>query len=164
MNVVADFVDPPGPLGDGYRVGWPRGKRAHRELSVSRLPRRTVLIGALSRAGTLARRVVRPLQPKGGMDVEIQTRDVDMQPEWRALIDQRLARLADRYPKLTRVHVTLKHGRHHVHGVEEVDIVAGCAGATIRAAKQEGEMRDAVHAALDVLESQLAAYHEQRRP
>ena len=97
------------------------------------------------------------------MDVEIQTRYVDMQPEWRALIDQRLARLADRYPKLTRVHVTLKHGRHHVHGVEEVDIVAGCAGATIRAAKQEGEMRDAVHAALDVLESQLAAYHEQLR-
>jgi ribosomal subunit interface protein len=97
------------------------------------------------------------------MDVELQTRDIAMQPEWRALIEQRLARLADRYPKLTRVHVTLKHGRHHLHGVEEADIVAACAGATVRAAKEEDQMRDAVHAALDVLESQLAVHHEQRR-
>jgi ribosomal subunit interface protein len=103
------------------------------------------------------------LQPDDGMDIDIQTLHVDMQPEWRALIDRRLARLADRYPRLKRVHVTLKHGRHHLHGVEEVDIVAACAGATVRAAKREGEMRDAVHAALDVLENQLAAHHEQRR-
>jgi ribosomal subunit interface protein len=97
------------------------------------------------------------------MDVEIQTQHVEMQPEWRALIDQRLARLAERYPTLSRVHVTLKHGRHHLRGVEEVDIVATCPGATVRAAKQEAEMRDAVHAALDVLERQLAAHHEERR-
>jgi ribosomal subunit interface protein len=96
------------------------------------------------------------------MDLEIQTRDVDMQPGWRALIEQRLARLGDRYPKLTRVHVTLKHGRHHLHGVEEVDIVAACPGATLCAAKREEGMRDAVHAALDVLESHLAAHHDQR--
>jgi len=97
------------------------------------------------------------------MDVEIQTRYVDMQPEWRALIDQRLARLAGRHPKLTRVHVTLKHGRHHLRGVEEVDIVATAAGATVCAAKQEQAMRDAVHAALDVLESRLAAQEDERR-
>src|SRR3990170_658058 len=53
------------------------------------------------------------------MDVEIQTHHVDMQPDWRALIDERLARLAERYPKLIRVHVTLRHGRHHLRGVEE---------------------------------------------
>lgn len=97
------------------------------------------------------------------MDVEIQTQHVDMQPEWRALIDARLARLAERYPKLIRVHVTLRHGRHHLHGTEEVDIVATCPGATLRAAKQEEGMRDAVHAALDVLERELAAHHEERR-
>ena len=59
--------------------------------------------------------------------------------------------------------MTLKHGRHHLRGVEEVDIVATCPGATLRAAKQEEEMRDAVHAALDALERELTAHHEERR-
>ena len=59
--------------------------------------------------------------------------------------------------------MTLKHGRHHLHGAEQVDIVATCPGATLRAAKQEEEMRDALHAALDVLERELAAHHEERR-
>jgi ribosomal subunit interface protein len=97
------------------------------------------------------------------MDVEIQTQRVAMQPEWRALIEERLARLAERYPRLIRVHVTLKHGRHHLRGAEEVDIVATCPGATLRAGKQAEEMRDALHAALDALERELAAHHEVRR-
>jgi ribosomal subunit interface protein len=97
------------------------------------------------------------------VDVEIQTQQVDMHPEWRALIDERLGRLAERYPDLIRVHVTLKHGRHHLRGTEEVDVVATCPGATLRAAKQEEAMRDAVHAALDSLERQLADHHEERR-
>jgi ribosomal subunit interface protein len=97
------------------------------------------------------------------MDIEIQTRQVTMHPAWRALIEERLARLADRYPDLIRVHVTLRHGGHHLRGTEEVDVVATCPGATLRAAKQEERMRDAVHAALDALERELAAHHETRR-
>jgi ribosomal subunit interface protein len=98
-----------------------------------------------------------------GMDIEIQTQNVDMQPEWRGLVEQRLERLAARYPELLRVHVTLRHGGHHRYGVEEVDVVANCAGATLRAAKEREQMRDAVHAALDALESALAAHHAERR-
>jgi CspA family cold shock protein len=104
-----------------------------------------------------------PVATEARVDIEIQTQHVAMQPEWRALIEERLARLAERYPELIRVHVTLRHGRHHLRGVEEVDVVATCTGATLRAAKQEEEMRDAVHAALEVLERQLAAHHEERR-
>lgn len=96
------------------------------------------------------------------MDVEIQAIQVDIEPEWRALIDARLARLAGRYPELMRVHVTLKHGGHHRVGTEEVGVVANCAGATLRAAKQEVHMRDAVHAAFDALERELAVHHEAR--
>jgi ribosomal subunit interface protein len=99
----------------------------------------------------------------GVMDVEVQTQHVDMQPGWRTVIDERLARLAERYPRLVRVHVTLKHGGHHLRGLEEVDIVATCPGATIRAAKQKEEMQAAVHAALDALERQLAQHHEEHR-
>jgi ribosomal subunit interface protein len=97
------------------------------------------------------------------MDIEIQTQHVEMLPEWRTLIDARLAHFGERYPELIRVHVTLKHGRHHRHGTEEVDVVATCSGATLRAAKQEEEMRAAVHAALDALERELAQHHAARR-
>ena len=96
------------------------------------------------------------------MDVEIQTQHIEMQPTWRALIDERLQRLAARYPRLIRVHVTLRHGRH-LRGLEEVAIVATCPGATLRAAKQEEDMRAALHAALDALDRELAAHHEARR-
>jgi len=94
---------------------------------------------------------------------QIQTQHVTLQPDWRALIEERLRRLGERYPRLIRVHVTLKHGRHHAKGTEEVDIVATCPGATLRAAKQEESMRDAIHAALDALERELVAHHEARR-
>ena len=97
------------------------------------------------------------------MDIEIQTQHVDMQSDWRTLIDERLARLGERYPELIRVHVTLKHGPHHLRGTEEVDIVATYPGATLCAAKKEEQMRDAVHAALDAFERELAAHHEKRR-
>jgi ribosomal subunit interface protein len=97
------------------------------------------------------------------MDVEIQAVGCEMQPEWRDLIEERLARLAGRFPELIRVHVTLKHGGHHRLGTEEVDVVANCAGAVLRAAKQEEQVRDAVHAALDALERELVAHHEARR-
>jgi ribosomal subunit interface protein len=97
------------------------------------------------------------------MDIEIQSLHVEVAPEWRTLIDDRLAMLAARYPELIRVHVTLKHGAHHQRGLEEVDVVATCTGGTLRAGKQEETMRAAVHAALDALEREVAAQHEQRR-
>jgi ribosomal subunit interface protein len=97
------------------------------------------------------------------MDVEIQTQHVAMQPAWQDLIDRRIARLGAHYPRLIRVHVTLKHGRHHAQGTEQVDIVASFPGATLRAAKEKEDMTAALHAALDALEDELAKHHEERR-
>ena len=97
------------------------------------------------------------------MDLEIQSQHVPMQPEWRAFVDERVARLGERYPELIRVHVTLKRGRHHQQGADEVDVVANVAGVTLRAAKQKERMLDALHAALDALERELASHHEERR-
>jgi ribosomal subunit interface protein len=104
------------------------------------------------------------MNPTPEVSHRIQTQHVALQPEWRALIEERLARLAERYPELIRVHVTLRHDRHHRSGVEEVDILATRAGRTLRAAKQEETMRDAIHAALDAVERELAAHHEAHRP
>jgi len=104
-----------------------------------------------------------PVAAFHGVDIEIQTQHVDMQPDWSAFIDERLARLAERYPRLIRVHVTLKQGGHHRRGNEEVAVVATYPGATLRASKQEETMRDALHAAFDALERELAAHHDERR-
>jgi ribosomal subunit interface protein len=97
------------------------------------------------------------------MDIELQSRNVDVQPEWRVTIADRLARLAERHPRLLRVHVTLEHDRHHRSGTERVAVVANCAGTTVRAAKDAERMADALHAALDALEHALAARAERRR-
>jgi ribosomal subunit interface protein len=97
------------------------------------------------------------------VDLVIRAVGLEIEPECRVLIEDRLARLAARFPELIRAHVTLKHGGHHRVGTEEVDIVANCAGVTLRAAKQEEHIRDAVHAALDALERELGVHHEVRR-
>jgi ribosomal subunit interface protein len=97
------------------------------------------------------------------MDIELQSRNVDVQPGWRVTIADRLARLAGRHPRLLRVHVTLDHGRHHRSGTERVAVVANAAGTAFRVEKRGERMEDAIHAALDALEHALAARAERRR-
>ncbi len=91
--------------------------------------------------------------------VEIQAQQVVMQPRWRDLIDDQVARLERRYPRLIRIHVTLKHGRHHLQGAEQVDILASVPGRTVRIGKQEEEMAAALHAAFEALERELDEYY-----
>ncbi len=92
------------------------------------------------------------------MDLEIQTQHVTMQPEWLELIEKGVEKLAKRHPRVTRVHVTLKHGQHHRQGQEEADILANVPGRTLRVAKQEETMTVALHAGLEALERELDEY------
>jgi ribosomal subunit interface protein len=96
------------------------------------------------------------------MNVEIQTRHVTMEPAWKALIDERLAKLTERFPELLRVHVTLRRDGHHQHGSDEVDVVANVSGTTLRAAKRREDVLAALHVALDALERELANHHSER--
>jgi len=97
------------------------------------------------------------------VDLEIRTQNVTLQPEWRTLIEQRIARLESRYPELMRLQVTLKHGEHHQQGFEEASILASAAGTSLRAGKQKEDMGAALHAALDAIERELDAHHDRRR-
>jgi ribosomal subunit interface protein len=97
------------------------------------------------------------------MDVEIQTRGIELLPELRAIVAERLVELERRYPELLRVHVTLKREGHHQQGNDEVDVVGVCTGGTVRAAKQKEGVRDALHAALDAFQRQLEDHHDRRR-
>lgn len=97
------------------------------------------------------------------MDLEIQTRHAELDPTWRDLIEQQVAKLTEKYPELMRVHVVLGHTRHHREGLEDVSIVANVRGTTLRAAKQAEQAPDALHAAFAALAKELQRFHEKRR-
>jgi len=96
-------------------------------------------------------------------DVEIQARGLTLDPAWRELIERSVAKLAERYPEPMRVHVTLTHSRHHRHGVEAISVVANLPGTTLRVAKQEDVVPDAIHAAFLTLNAEFKRFHRERR-
>ncbi len=96
------------------------------------------------------------------MNVKIQTRHVTMTPAWKALIDERLAKLAERFTELVRVRVSLRRDGHRQHGSDEVDVVANVSGTPLRATKRREAGLAALHAAFDALERELADHHSER--
>lgn len=96
-------------------------------------------------------------------DIEIQSRGFTLDPVWRGLVERSVERLAERYPELLRIHVTLTHAAHHRHGVEEVAIVANVPGDVLRVAKLEEEIPDAIHAAFLALAKEFERVHRERR-
>jgi cold shock protein len=97
------------------------------------------------------------------MILEIQTRQIDLDPDWRDLTERLAERLAARYPEMLRLHVTVSHLPHHRRGLEEVALVANVEGVTLRADKQEERVRTALHAAFDALALELGRHHRERR-
>ncbi|HET7224759.1 MAG TPA: HPF/RaiA family ribosome-associated protein [Candidatus Eisenbacteria bacterium] len=97
------------------------------------------------------------------MDLEIQTEHIELDPNWRDLIETLANHVEARYPELLRLHVTLKHGPHHRVGFEDVALVANVEGRTFRAEKREEKVRAAIHAAFHALDIEMERYHQERR-
>jgi len=96
------------------------------------------------------------------LDLEIQSRHADVDPQWRELIERNAARWADRHPWPLRVHATLEHGRHR-HGAEHVAIVAAYPRHTLRVEKQGDSMEDAIHAACTAMDREMRKVKDVRR-
>lgn len=90
------------------------------------------------------------------MDLDITTRGTQLRPEWRDLIESRAERIAQRHARLMRLRVTLEGSRHHQEGAHEVRLSAALPGQILHASKAQPEMRDALHAAFEALERELA--------
>lgn len=97
------------------------------------------------------------------MELEVQTRQIDLDPASRDLIETRAARLSERYPEMLRLHVTLRHGTHHRAGYEEAKLLANLEGTTLFAAKRGARATVALHAAFEALGIALARHHRLRR-
>ena len=96
-------------------------------------------------------------------DLEVQTRNIGLDPRWRDLVDEEAAALAERFPELIRLHVTLRHTPHHRRGAEEATLVASVPDRVVRVAKRESLMLEALHAAFGVIGRELGEYHRERR-
>jgi ribosomal subunit interface protein len=97
------------------------------------------------------------------LNVDIHAKHVPLRDPWRVLIDERLAKLADRYPELLRVQVKVARSTHHQRGTEEVGLLATVPGRALRAGKEDADMVAALHAAFDALEREMQRQHEQHR-
>ena len=98
-----------------------------------------------------------------GFGLEIQTRRIDLDPRWRDLIEEEAARLAGRFPRLMRLHVTMSHHPRHRFGAEEAALVANAPSRTIRVTKRAERMLDALHAAFRAAERTIAEKSRSRR-
>jgi ribosome-associated translation inhibitor RaiA len=96
------------------------------------------------------------------MDLEIQTRECDLRPEWRGVIEEWVGKLSTRFPRILRLHVRLRRSRHHRQGGDEVRVLANLPGRTVTAAKRGADMVAATHAAFEGLGRELAALSEKR--
>jgi len=97
------------------------------------------------------------------MDLEIQTRHVELDPAWRDLIERSADRLRTRYPEVLRLHVTLTRDRHHRVGTRNVTLVANVEGGTLYADKRDAHVPGALRAAFDALRRELRRHHRVRR-
>lgn len=96
------------------------------------------------------------------MDLEIQTRECDLRPEWRQVIEDWVGKISARFPRILHLHVRLRRSRHHRHGTEEVRLLAKLPGRTVTAAKGGADMVAATHAAFEGLGRELSALSEKR--
>jgi ribosome-associated translation inhibitor RaiA len=96
------------------------------------------------------------------MDLEIQTRECDLRPEWRGVIEDWVGKLSARFPRILRLHVRLCRSRHHRQGGDEVHVLANLPGRTVTAAKRGPDMVAATHAAFEGLGRELTALSRKR--
>jgi len=96
-------------------------------------------------------------------DLGIQCRHVELAPAWRDRIERAADTWAERYPDVTRIHVTLAHAGHHRHGFEEVTVAATVPGRRVHVAKRGETMMVALREALQATERELRVAHEVRR-
>src|SRR5512144_1719100 len=96
------------------------------------------------------------------MELEIQTRQIELDPAWRDLVEREAQQLSTRFPEMLRLRVTLTHLPHHRRGTEEVALVANVPRATLRADKREEHVRTAIHAAFQALATELERHHRER--
>jgi cold shock CspA family protein len=90
------------------------------------------------------------------LDIHIKGQQVEILPEWRAKIEEELARLQKHYSDpILHARVEIIGTRHHRHGAFEVHLAATVTGDTITIMRQGEFVRPLLVEAFDVLDRRL---------
>jgi len=99
------------------------------------------------------------------MELHIESRNVEMIPEWKTEIEDRMAKLHAGHDELIHGRVTLTKDRHHhkaQNGVEALIVVSLAGRHTITARKAAITFEEAIRAAFSAMQIELQKYHEKR--
>ena len=99
------------------------------------------------------------------MDLEIQSRNVDMTPRWKTEIEARMADLQRGHDDLTHGRVTLTKNRHHrkLDNVAEALVLVTLPGRhTVTARKEDKTFEEAIRSAFEAVSIELRKYREKR--
>lgn len=99
------------------------------------------------------------------MDLQIESRNVEMTPEWRTEIEDRMDKLQAEYNELIHARVTLTKNTHHRKArnvAEAVIVVTLPVRHTITARKGEKTFEEAIRAAFSSIDIELRKYREKR--
>ncbi len=97
------------------------------------------------------------------MELQIESRDIEMTPEWKEEIEERMSRLQSGHGDLIHGRVTLTKNLHHNHAsnVAEALVVVSLPGRhTITARKREKTFEEAIRAAFSAMQTELRKYRE----
>jgi cold shock CspA family protein/ribosome-associated translation inhibitor RaiA len=98
------------------------------------------------------------------LDVHIEGRNLEIQPEWREKIEKELARLQKHYLNpILHVRVEIIGTAHHRHGALEIRLVAAVPGDTLTVSRQGDYVLSLIVEALDVLDRRLEEHSHIRQ-
>lgn len=99
------------------------------------------------------------------MDLEIESRNIEMTPRWKTEIETRMADLQRHHDDLTHGRVTLTKNRHHkkLNNVAEALVLVTLPGRhTLTARKEDKTFEEAIRAAFQAVSIELRKYREKR--
>lgn len=97
------------------------------------------------------------------MELQIESRNIEMTPEWKTEIEDRMNKLRTGHRELIHGRVTLTKNRHHYQSsnVAEALVVVSLPGRhTITARKREKTFEEAIRAAFSAMQIELRKYRE----
>lgn len=102
---------------------------------------------------------------RGRMELEIESRNVEMTPRWKSEIESRMADLQRRHQDLIHGRVTLTKNLHHkkLANVAETLIVVTLPGRqTMTSRKEDKTFEEAIRTAFDAMAIELRKHREKR--
>lgn len=99
------------------------------------------------------------------MELQIESRNVEMTPAWQTEIEQRMDKLQDEHNEITHARVSLTKNRHHQNApnvAEALVVVTLPVRHTISARKAEKTFEEAIRAAFFSIDIELKKFRDKR--